>query len=260
MKWQLLIDRIRAFVSDEDELLVHCRLNSDPEYIGKLVKKYRTQNKAIDDECLYYAIWHSNAKTTSTLLHHGVHGNLYRDDKRDHKHDDRFILTHALVPATMMVDYNPLVERTFRSLWSKPLDTLCVVLYAGVRDIDFDSPRLLEHDDTALICAARYLDPIVTALLIGSGAPVDAQNAIGETAMIVTITNGYDLVAAKEKILRQLMTAGANPTLRDVSGRSALDYASEQRSKPIRCLVREYCDHFVRQRKIFPSRAREIPE
>jgi ankyrin repeat protein len=63
--------------------------------------------------------------------------------------------------------------------------------------------------------------------LIGLGAPVDAENRMGETALIVAVQR------RQIPIVRALVKAGANPDKADsAQGYSARDYAKRDTRTP----------------------------
>jgi len=90
-------------------------------------------------------------------------------------------------------------------------DALQILLKAGA-DPNQSSP----HGDTPLMasCASGSWD----GDLVTAGAKVNAQNKDGQTALM--------FLAARDEVdeIRDALKAGANPVLKDVKGRSALDY------------------------------------
>ncbi|MBI3476637.1 MAG: ankyrin repeat domain-containing protein [Acidobacteria bacterium] len=89
------------------------------------------------------------------------------------------------------------------------------VLIAGGADVNWKSSY-----GTALLSAASGDLDAVTAL-ISAGAHVNETNSEGETALMKAASE------AEPDICRLLLTSGANPSLLDQSGHSALDHARE---------------------------------
>jgi uncharacterized protein len=77
---------------------------------------------------------------------------------------------------------------------------------------------------TALIAAAHLGHGDVVAILIAAGAPLDHVNNLGWTALIESIVLG-DGGSNHQRVLRDLLTAGANPNLADKNGTSPLALA-----------------------------------
>ncbi len=116
---------------------------------------------------------------------------------------------------------------------------------ANVHHADFSG-------STPLIIAARAGEPENVRLLLAHGADVNARNKEGHTALISAllpteekvrltfspttreahqrtvecITPLFETISLTEQTVRLLLEAGADSSLRDASGRSALDYAS----------------------------------
>ena len=60
----------------------------------------------------------------------------------------------------------------------------------------------------------------ITQMLITAGAPLDAQDAQGRTALMSAVAH------LSVPTIRVLLQAGANPNLSDQSGRTALSFAA----------------------------------
>lgn len=90
-----------------------------------------------------------------------------------------------------------------------------------------------KNGDTPLMVAARvgYEDAI--GWLLAAGARVDAENRMGETALIAAVQN------RQVRIAKRLLEAGANPDKTDsAAGLSARDYARrDSRSRQILQLI-----------------------
>jgi hypothetical protein len=64
-------------------------------------------------------------------------------------------------------------------------------------------------------------------VLLDNGASIDARNRRGETALISTALNGQTFT------VEVLLGRGADPTLTDHTGRTALDCARQNRHRAI---------------------------
>jgi ankyrin repeat protein len=78
-----------------------------------------------------------------------------------------------------------------------------------------------DNGDTPLIFAVCYNnDPLVAKMLLQAGAKVDGRNDDGVTAL---------MCASNLDVISILLKAGANPKLRSKEGKSAFDYAKDNR-------------------------------
>ena len=75
--------------------------------------------------------------------------------------------------------------------------------------------------------AAFYGHDTVIALLLEADAQIDAQNKWGETPLILASYNG------KEAAVRELLKGNPNLDLKDISGKTALDYARQENHQSI---------------------------
>lgn len=124
-------------------------------------------------------------------------------------------------------------------------------LYAGAQGRTEILKYMLEHSSpdesvfnrfggNALIPAAEkgHLEN-VKLLLEKSKSDIDHQNNFGYTALIeaVALTNGSETY---QDIIRVLLENGANPHLKDNSGKTALDYAQELNYVEMENILQEY--------------------
>lgn len=75
------------------------------------------------------------------------------------------------------------------------------------------------NENTALIWAAKYGVEHYVDVLLESGAKVDETNKIGMTALMTAANWGYGDIAYK------LVMHGADPLLKDMTGKDAFEYA-----------------------------------
>ncbi|MCU0885543.1 MAG: ankyrin repeat domain-containing protein [Beijerinckiaceae bacterium] len=99
-------------------------------------------------------------------------------------------------------------------------DTMSVAIRAGNRASNITSI----YDGTALIAAAHLGHDEVVRRLIASGAPVDHVNNLGWTALIEAVILG-DGGLRHQACVAALLTAKANPLIRDRNGMTALALA-----------------------------------
>ena len=88
--------------------------------------------------------------------------------------------------------------------------------------------RLLTPGSNALMAAAFNLTEEAAAVLqafVDAGFDVDAANRSGTTALMMVASRSIDLGKQTVPMLRVLIDAGADPTLRDNRGRTARDIA-----------------------------------
>lgn len=71
----------------------------------------------------------------------------------------------------------------------------------------------------SLRTAAQQGDPVILKMLVDSGAPINAQNQLGKTALHVCVVFGLDLAL--------LLLNGADTEARDYHGRTALSFAAD---------------------------------
>jgi ankyrin repeat protein len=90
---------------------------------------------------------------------------------------------------------------------------------------------------TALIPASEHGHADTVRILIASGVPVNHVNNLGWTAMqeAILLNNGGP---RQQDVVRQLLAAGADPTIRDPQGRTALENAERLGFAEIAALIR----------------------
>ena len=118
----------------------------------------------------------------------------------------------------------------------------------GLLDEVFDivraAPALLEFADpagcTPLMVACGAQHAVLAESLVKLGANVDAQNARGETALILTTIKLAATLTGDCSVLEVLLRANADHTLVDAAGKNAFDYAEEYRAKKVLlCLCKQ---------------------
>lgn len=117
------------------------------------------------------------------------------------------------------------------SLEKKKIADLCrlfkILLEKGL-DVNALTPD--HRKDSALILLADYSAPMkkmpLAKMLLDAGADVNIQNADGKTALmfLAKIPWSYDELSNREKWIRLFVSYGADKTLRDEEGLTALDY------------------------------------
>ena len=96
-------------------------------------------------------------------------------------------------------------------------ETIALLLQLGASAKNVTSP----YEGTALIAAAHLGHVGVVRQLIAAGAPLDHVNNLHWTALIEAVVLG-DGGRNHTSIVRLLLSAGANPTLRDRDGNTPL--------------------------------------
>lgn len=93
------------------------------------------------------------------------------------------------------------------------------------------------YGGTALIPASEHGHVDTVRILIAAGVPVNHVNNLGWTAMqeAVLLNNGGP---RQQEVVRLLLAAGADPSLRDPQGRTALDNAERLGFADIAALIR----------------------
>jgi ankyrin repeat protein len=79
----------------------------------------------------------------------------------------------------------------------------------------------------AIYSAASAHQTKITDLLIAAGADINAKTDSGNTALLSAVKSG------KTRTVRFLLERGADPSITDVKGKSALDYAREKQLSDI---------------------------
>jgi uncharacterized protein len=107
-------------------------------------------------------------------------------------------------------------------------------LFAGAEGMDeililtlahgADVRSLNRFGGTALIPAAEKGHPTTVQLLIDAGVPLDHVNDSGWTALLEAVVYG-DGSQRYQDVVGRLVAAGADPDIRDLQGRTALDNA-----------------------------------
>jgi ankyrin repeat protein len=82
-----------------------------------------------------------------------------------------------------------------------------------------DFPRSAKGRTALIITCAYYGGVALCKVLLDHGANVNAVTVNGETALMLAASN------AKSDVVIYLLSKGADPKLRDKSGKTALDYA-----------------------------------
>lgn len=104
-----------------------------------------------------------------------------------------------------------------------------------------DDPRLLDlflahgavvndkdsYNGTGAIRAAHRGYPVIIGRLVRAGVDLDHVNRLGWTALLEAVILG-DGGRAHQDVVRTLLEAGADPSIRDRDGRTALDRARER--------------------------------
>ncbi len=120
----------------------------------------------------------------------------------------------------------------YAALTGKPRTVACLLRYGAKPDLaDKISGQTALHyaTDSQTLLPREDVAGTVQALLDG-GASVDAQDSAGMTAMMHASEGGY------VEVVRVLLARGANPTLKDLRGRTALAIAREPSAKPLQAL------------------------
>ena len=101
-------------------------------------------------------------------------------------------------------------------------------------DAGVSAEQRYQHDLTALMWAAGHSNDVPEAegletvkLLIERGAPLDAVDNRGRTALMTAAERGHPLIA------RFLMEQGADPALADSDGKTAADLAADAETRAL---------------------------
>jgi uncharacterized protein len=112
------------------------------------------------------------------------------------------------------------------------VETLKVALALGNKATNITSP----YHGTALIAAAHLGHDEVVRLLIKAGAPLNHVNNLGWTALIEAVILG-DGGPRHQKTVEHLLKAGADKSLADRGGLTALDHARQRGYREIVALL-----------------------
>lgn len=102
---------------------------------------------------------------------------------------------------------------------------LCLANGAKVDDLD-------SYNGTGLIRAAHRGYPVIVARLVAADIPLDHINRLGWTALLeaVILGNGG---SAHQQVVRVLLDAGADASIKDFQGMTALDHARQRGQQAI---------------------------
>ncbi len=111
-------------------------------------------------------------------------------------------------------------------------EVLQLTLAAGA-----DVASINRYGGTALIPASEHGHTETVRILIAAGVPVNHVNNLGWTAMqeAILLNNGGP---NQQDVVRQLLSAGADPDIRDPQGRTALQNAERLGFTEIAALIR----------------------
>ncbi|MBX7220073.1 MAG: ankyrin repeat domain-containing protein [Blastocatellia bacterium] len=112
----------------------------------------------------------------------------------------------------------------------------------GVIEQNFEFPSYQDRLVTfpVLCWAVRIRSPKVIQLMLEKGADVRGISSDGETALIETAKRNQGKMADAVVIARMLLKAGIDPSVRDRTGKTALDYAVERgNSQLVKLLLEE---------------------
>ncbi|MGF0244216.1 ankyrin repeat domain-containing protein [Rhodococcus erythropolis] len=99
---------------------------------------------------------------------------------------------------------------------------------------DVDSVN--RYGGTALIPASEHAHVETVRMLIAAGVPVNHVNDPGWTALLEAVVYG-DGSARYVDVITQLLDAGADPSIRDASGKTALDNAESRGQSDVVALL-----------------------
>lgn len=92
------------------------------------------------------------------------------------------------------------------------------------------------NGSTCLHMAASGVELKAIDFFLRKGHDVNAQNAYGSTPLI-SLIKGSLYSSAQLKAAQRLLDSGADPRIRDVKGRNALDWAADGRTKLLTILT-----------------------
>ena len=113
-------------------------------------------------------------------------------------------------------------------------ETIQLLLQAGAdaNDAGYDGTTALHHASLPETPADRPKSLAVMHILLEHGAPVNAQDCYGDTALMQCVRDGFT------EGVRLLLEHSADPTLRDKTGKSPLEYAEQNELNEIADMLR----------------------
>ncbi len=91
------------------------------------------------------------------------------------------------------------------------------------KGVGIDVNRVDKRGKTALMWACRYSCYLCVEQLLKNGAKVNLQDENGETALMWTVAGAYE--NRKAGIIKTLLQSGADPTIKNIHGKTAIDHA-----------------------------------
>jgi ankyrin repeat protein len=175
---------------------------------------------------LHDAAARGDAEEVEKLIAEGEKPNLQDAASRTPLHVAAFLRRHAAARALIRLGANPNARDAERydiltiAAVNDDLDMLTIALDGGADPRAVTSP----YDGTALIAAAHRGHVAIVRALIAAKAPLNHVNNLGWTALLeaVVLGNGG---ANYRQVVEALVAAGADVTVPDRHGSTALDHA-----------------------------------
>lgn len=208
--------------------LIYAVHRGNVEIVKKLIKAGLPLDARddADQTALMIAAWEGNLEIVKILLEAGAQIDLATNDGSTAlslaiESGEIDTVKELIDRGAKLIDrngYNPLHE-------AAQLDFTDLIQFLLSHGIDVNKGTN-ERQTALMLAIIHYCDDFFNELLTVPGIQFNLQDVYGRTAMHYTITdNCIDGIEEQIVFLKKLLAAGANPNIKDLNGKTPLDYA-----------------------------------
>lgn len=178
---------------------------------------------------LMWAVWNGNESIAKRLLKAGADSSIknYGGQTALDLASPKFKI--ILEPLVNQINMKDKLKQWFEAVDANDLNKIKEL----IRQVDVNA--LNKHGNPALIQACLYnSENIVDLLLQVPDININTQNLLGFTALM------FATIFSNHKIIKLLLDAGADPNLKNIKGKTALDFAKSAFKPTLKELINEY--------------------